>query len=315
MSKQNRTHRQKNRQRQHKAVIIPPYAREELERMWERAGIENDYIFSVVMQDAEIFLQLMQRILPEKHLTRVVRHERQRTEYAAPDAKSVRYDVYSDIDGIQFVVEMQLRNAPGLLRRTRYYQGMLDIQNLRPGKDYQTLPDTFVIMICPFDLFGKGRHQYRFRNIDIDDRSLELGDGADKIFLNTQGTADDIGQDLKNFLEMVNGEKPADSYCRKVAESVDMAKRSVEVKRMFMNVNLKQMEERYYDRKEARAEGLAEGLAEGRAQEQENSLRMLCNLVANGNLSIHIAAESAAVYGVTDEADLRERAQRMGIDL
>lgn len=292
-------------------IVIPPYAREELEARWERAGIENDYIFAVVMQNADIYLQLMQRILPEYQLTRVTRHEQQKALFGAPDAKSVRYDVYSEINGIHFVVEMQMRSSPSLRRRTRYYQSLLDIQNLRRGADYRNLPDSFVIMFCPFDLFGLGRHLYRFRYLDINDRSLELGDGADKIFINTRGTADDISQDLRNVLDLINGKAPADSYCQQVADRVYEAKHTREVKRMFMNVNLKQLDEIY----EARQEAAAEGRAQGRAEEQQNSLRMLCDLVAEGDLSIRAAVKSASAYGVTDEADLRRRAQLLGIKL
>lgn len=249
-----------------KRIAIPPYAREELARRWEKAGIENDYLFAVVMRNPDIFLQLMQRILPELQLTRVVRHDIQHPEYAAPDAKSVRYDVYSDINGIQFVVEMQMYNSPDLVRRTRYYQSMLDIQNLDRGAMYRNLPDSFVIMICPFDLFGRGRHIYRFRNIDIRDKSLELGDGADKIFLNSHGTVDDISRELRNFLDLVNGKAPADSYCKQVADKVDEAKNNKKVKRMFMNVNLKQMAEVWEASEKARNEGHALGVAETEAK-------------------------------------------------
>lgn len=76
---------------------------------------------------------------------------------------------------------------------------------------------------------------------------------------------------------------------------------------MFMNVNLKQMEEL--------AEAKAEAKAEVRAEEQQNSLRILCDLVAEGELSISAAVKKTSVYGVTDEADLRRRAQALGIQL
>lgn len=245
---------------------IDPYNKAELSLRWQNAGIGDDYIFAIVMRKADNFLPLMQRVLPQMNLTHVMRHDTQRSEYAAQDAKSVRYDVYSEIDGYQFVAEMQMRNSPNLVRRTRYYQSMLDIQNLRSGAEYRTLPDSCMIMICPFDLFGRGRHLYHFRNIDISDRSLELGDGADKIFLNSRGIVDDIQPELKNFLDLVNGKAPADEYCQQIADSVYEAKHAVEVMRMFMNVNLKQLEEIAEARAEARAEGHAAGVAEMQAK-------------------------------------------------
>lgn len=68
-------------------------------------------------------------------------------------------------------------------------------------------------------------------------------------------------------------------------------------------------------RTEGRAEGRAEGLTQGRAEEQQNSLRMICNMVASGDLSMAAAVKNAAIYGVTNEADLRRRAKVLGIKL
>lgn len=58
-----------------------------------------------------------------------------------------------------------------------------------------------------------------------------------------------------------------------------------------------------------------EGRAEGRAEEQSKSLRMLCEMVAEDGYPIGSAVKRAAVYGVMDEADLRNRAQLLGITL
>lgn len=283
---------------------ISPYTRSLLEDRWVNAGIENDLIFAYVMRNPDLFLQLMQRILPKKQLSHVTRHEQQKTEFASPGAKSVRYDVYSEIDGFQFVVEMQMRNAPDLVRRTRYYQSLLDIQNLNPGASYRELPDSFVIMICSFDLFGHGRHVYQFRNIDIIDHSLEMGDGTDKIFINTRGTLNDISKELQNFLDFINGGQPADDYCQQVAECVDAAKHDVEVRRMFIDVNIKQMAEMSLARKEAREEGRAEG-----------ALSTLCNLASSGKISLSDAVKDATAYGITNETDFRCYAQKLGITL
>lgn len=57
------------------------------------------------------------------------------------------------------------------------------------------------------------------------------------------------------------------------------------------------------------------GIEQGLQQEQENSLRMLCELVAAGDLPIAKAANKAANYGVIDVADFRRRASMLGIRL
>ena len=92
-----------------------------LNKRWDEAGIGNDYIFSCVMRNESTFLQLMQRIFPELKLSRVERHSPQMTFYGPYGTKSVRYDVYSEINGRVFDVEMQMESRKNEARRARYY--------------------------------------------------------------------------------------------------------------------------------------------------------------------------------------------------
>lgn len=75
--------------------------------------------------------------------------------------KSVRFDVYaSDEEEVSYDVEMQNDDTKNLPKRCRYYQAELDVTSLRPGEDYQQLKPGYIIFICSFDPFGKGRYQY-----------------------------------------------------------------------------------------------------------------------------------------------------------
>lgn len=57
--------------------------------------------------------------------------------------------------------------------------------------------------------------------------------------------------------------------------------------------------------------GLKKGLQEGLAQ----GLRAICELVADGDLSIDAAVRKAAKFDITSEADLRRSAAGFGIQL
>ena len=78
--------------------------------------------------------------------------------------------------------------TPGNLpRRSRYYQAHLDVTLLEIGEtDFNVLNDSYMILIVPFDLFGKGKYKYTFRMQCEEDSSLGLNDGAVRIFLNTE---------------------------------------------------------------------------------------------------------------------------------
>lgn len=55
---------------------------------------------------------------------------------------------------------------------------------------YKKLNRSYIIFICPFDLYGKGRHIYTFENICKEDNNILLGDETTKIFLNADGVMD-----------------------------------------------------------------------------------------------------------------------------
>ena len=97
-------------------------------------------------------------------------------------------------------------------KRSRYYQSMIDLNILEKGSDYRQLKKSFVIFICTFDLFGKGRHIYTFENRCIQELSLPLGDETTKIILNTKGTANDVSDDMKSLLNYIDGQLPSDAY-------------------------------------------------------------------------------------------------------
>lgn len=73
---------------------------------------------------------------------------------------------------------------------------MIDIQLVDAGQHYKRLNKSYIIFICPFDLYGKGRHIYTFENICKEDNNISMGDEAVKIFLNAGGTILGRCQDL-----------------------------------------------------------------------------------------------------------------------
>lgn len=141
------------------------------------------------------------------------------------DAHSVRLDVYvKDDRETVYDIEMQVSDTKELPKRSRYYQGMN------------------IIFICPFDLYGKGRHIYTFENICKEDNSISMGDEAVKIFLNADGKMDDVSKELKAFLDYVAGHKPEDSYVEKLEEAVQEAKKNREWRHEYMTLLMRDQE-------------------------------------------------------------------------
>ena len=210
---------------------------------WKDLSISNDFLFGKIMQNPKLCRELLQRILPELKIDRIEYPELQKSIKQDIDARSVRLDVYvKDNKNTVYDIEMQVSDTKELPERSRYYQGMIDLQLMDKGQFYKKLNRSYIIFICPFDAYGKGRHIYTFENICKEDKSISMGDGALKIFLNTNGTQDDVSKELKAFLDYVAGKKPEDSFVEKLEEAVKEAKKNREWRREYMTLLMRDRE-------------------------------------------------------------------------
>ncbi len=116
------------------------------------------------------------------------------------------------------------------------------MQLVDAGQHYKKLNKSYIIFICPFDLYKKGRHIYTFENICKEDNSISMGDEAIKIFLNADGTMDDVSRELKAFLDYVAGQKPEDAYVEKLEEAVQEAKKNREWRHEYMTLLMRDQE-------------------------------------------------------------------------
>lgn len=119
---------------------------------------------------------------------------------------------------------------------------MIDLQLLDKGQYYNELNKSYVIFICPFDIFGKGRHIYTFENICKEDNSVSMGDESVKIFLNARGKMDDVSRELKAFLDYVLGEVTEDAYVKKLERAVRKAKKNREWRHEYMTLLMRDQE-------------------------------------------------------------------------
>ena len=246
----------------------------EINVIWESLGIANDFIFGKVMQDAGLCKELLQRILPDLEIDHIEYPETQKGIRPDVDAKSVRLDVYvKDGKGTVYDIELQAADTKELPKRSRYYQSMLDLQLIDKGQTYKKLKPSYVIFICPFDLFGKGRHIYSFENICKEDNSVFLDDGAVKIFLNASSRQDDVSKELKAFLDYVAGIESEDDYVQRVAEAVREAKKNREWRHEYMTLLMRDQENI--------KKGIEKGIEKGKSVGEEMMLMLVQKLVDN----------------------------------
>ena len=234
-----------------------------LER-WQALTITNRYIFYRVMRDnQDICLRLLQLILPELDIESIEFLEEEKQIEETPESRGVRLDAYAGDGRHVYDIEMQQQKRDDLRRRSRYNQAMVDEELLDKRARFSELKDSYVIFLSPFDLFGQKRIRYTFRNWCDEDKSLELKDGAVKVFINALGVRESADPDLLAFLDLMMGKKSDNRFAKKVQKAVDVVKLDREGRHRYMTVEMWIREEAEIAKIEGRAEGIAEGREEG----------------------------------------------------
>ncbi len=170
----------------------------------------NSFMFAKVMSEEPLCKEMLQRILGVK-IRKIKYIEPERSIINLKDAKGVRLDVYvEDSENTVYDIECQTTDTHELPKRSRYYQSQIDCALLEKGYHYSQLKKSYVIFICTFDLFEKGRHVYDFTRRCVGDDDLELKDDTHILFLNATGKEDDCSPKLRKILDYMNGSKVED---------------------------------------------------------------------------------------------------------
>ena len=220
------------------------------------------FLFAEVMDDPECSKEVLEIILG-KEIQLLPKNQTEKEVQTASWLKYIRLDVYSvDEEGTVYDTEMQQDHRYDLEKRSRYYQGLLDSPHLEPGeRNYNKLNDTYIIMIMPFDLFGKGRYQYTLQASCVEDKSIQIQDGATRIFLNTHGkNKEEVRPELIEFLNYVENTNELQEAMFH-SEKVTKIQKAVRQIKSNEEIGVKYMQ-KWEEIAEARAEGRTEGREE-----------------------------------------------------
>ena len=222
--------------------------------------IKDNFVFGAVMCEEPNCRRFLEMVL-DFPIERIEVNKEKSIVYH-PEYKGVRLDVYAkDEKRTHYNVEMQAIKEPALGKRARYYHSHIDMEILLSGDDYSKLPNTYVIFVCDFDPFMRGKYCYTFENLCLEDKELSMQDGAKSIFLNTRGkNNDEVPIEMIAFLDFVKADLKEstkdfhDDFVRQLQNSVQKVKSSRRMEENFMI--LREM------LRDERAEGKAEGKAE-----------------------------------------------------
>lgn len=172
-------------------------------KKFEDLQYTDDFMFGAVMENKEICKGVIETILDVK-LKKVETVQIQKAYKDTSEARGIRLDAYvDDEEGTVYSVEMQAQPKRNLAKRSRFYQGNIDISYLKAGEDFEDLPRSYIIFICTFDPFGKKLARYIFENRCAELTDLALGDETTKVFINAKGITKDLPKKLKSFIAFI----------------------------------------------------------------------------------------------------------------
>ena len=208
--------------------------------------------------------------------------------------RGARLDVFAEEDSMDvfadssvFDIEpdnnddaVSLKDLP---KRVRFYHAIIDSRCLKKGEDFGKLKRVFVIFICSYDPFDRGRMLYTIRNMCVEVPDLEYEDGVRTVFLNTKGLDDDVSDELMELLRFMEDTREVNAVndvLREMQQMVDIVKedgkvtvaymKSFEIEQMWIKQGIKQGIEQGIEQGIKR--GIAQGMERGIAQGMERGI-------------------------------------------
>ena len=181
--------------------------RKERERQEDLAKLRglrpmDDDFMRCIFKDNIPLAELVLRILLREPTLIVEKVETQRDNKRLVGGRSVSFDVYvGDKQKRKENVEIQRSDKGSGKRRARYHSGVIDIENLDAGQDFDDLPETYTIFITENDQFGDGKPYHRIERVDMDTEGQPpFDDGAHILYVNGDYQGDsDIGRLMHDF--------------------------------------------------------------------------------------------------------------------
>ena len=282
----------------------------------EMVPFKRDVMFSCVMRNKKASKELLQLIFPDKKVDKVkyigdleldpeaenFELEVQKFLQFNPLDKSIRLDVYFKDSDTIYNIEMQGTNKERILPlRARMYSSLIDANILEKGMEYDKLIDSYVIFVCTFDPFDRGKCIYKFQSICEDEKDLCEGNKRYNIYLNTTGTRDDISFDLKEMFRYINGGETTigmeteSKFVKIIDKYVQEFNANDTWRRGFMKFEL-MMRDNF---KQGEAKGKAEGKAEAEAKAKEKEAQTVKAMYAD-----HVSLDKIAKYVSLTETEV-----------
>lgn len=161
-------------------------------------------------------LEYVLQIILQNHKLFIAEHIIQK-DYKNLQGRSAVMDcVARDADGQYFNIEIQQENEGASPNRARYNSGLMDMNMLNPGQDFDELTENYVIFITRNDILGYGLAIYHVERVILEVDGF-FGDGTHIIYVNSKIQED---TELGRLMHEFHCKKAEDMYSRILADRV-----------------------------------------------------------------------------------------------
>ena len=137
--------------------------------------LDDDFFSSILDKSTKRASLILQIILNKKDL--VVKEITTQKKLTSIDNKSIILDANAvDSNNKQYNIEIQKVKQKDIILRARFHLSILDTYNLKKSKNFSSIPETYIIFICDFDLFKENKpiyvveryvnHKYLFNDLE-----------------------------------------------------------------------------------------------------------------------------------------------------
>ena len=206
---------------------------------FEQLPITDRFMFAMVFSHKEIAKPFLEAVLGIK-IHELRDPEPEKTVEVSPFYKGIRYDVFVKETGPggetlrSFDIEMQMEDTKEIPKRTRYYQAMCDSEALNKGEVYYNLKELYIVFLCPEDIFGQGKAVYRFKNLEVDNPKIELGDLCFKNFYIFNKYRDIAEKSIREYMEYFATRKPSSPETENIDRLVKWYQTDNETRKHYM---------------------------------------------------------------------------------
>lgn len=171
----------------------------DLQRLRSLRPIDDDFM-RCLFKDNIPLAELVLRIITGKSDLVVTKCQTQKDMKRLAGARSVCLDAYAvDSDGKHYDLEIQREDKGASPHRARYHSSVMDVENLDAGRDFEELPDTYVVLITEKDFYGLGESVYLIERVNLS-TGKPFGDGEHIIYVNGEYRGEsEIGKLMHDF--------------------------------------------------------------------------------------------------------------------